>query len=67
MLFRSAPWEADIQLPNITCKKCTLQIVQFMEEHGYNNPGGYSYHHCATLEITADKSKPLDAAWPKER
>ena len=61
------PWETDVQLPNIACKKCTLQIAQFMEEHGYNNPGGYTYHHCANLEITPDKSKPLDTAWPKER
>jgi hypothetical protein len=64
---KMAPWETDVELPNINCKKCTLQIVQFMEEHGYNNPGGYSYHHCATLEITADPSKPIDTAWPKER
>ena len=62
-----APWETDVPLPNINCKKCTLQIVQFMEEHGFNNPGGFSYHHCATLEIAADRSKPIDAAWPKER
>ncbi|MEZ5289227.1 MAG: hypothetical protein R2712_31385 [Vicinamibacterales bacterium] len=30
----------------------------------YNQPGGYSYHHCAELQITADPAKPLDAAWP---
>ena len=29
-----APWETDVQLPNISCKKCTLQVVQFMAEHG---------------------------------
>lgn len=56
--------EADIQLPNITCPKCTLQIIQFMAEHGYNQPGGYSYHHCAELAITADPAKPLDNGWP---
>jgi hypothetical protein len=59
-------WEADIPLPNINCKKCTLQIVQFMAEHGFNNPGGYTYHHCAELQITADPAKPLDKAWPSE-
>ena len=42
-------YETDIQLPNINCAKCTLQIIQFMAEHGYNQPGGYSYHHCADL------------------
>jgi hypothetical protein len=60
-------WETDIQLPNINCKKCTLQIVQFMAEHGFNNPGGYSYHHCADIQITADPKKPLDKGWPAER
>jgi hypothetical protein len=57
-------YEADIQLPNITCAKCTLQVIQFMAEHAYNQPGGYSYHHCADLAITADPSKPLDKGWP---
>ena len=61
------PWEADVQLPNINCRKCTLQVVQFMAEHAFNNPGGYSYHHCAELQITADSSKPLDSGWPAER
>jgi hypothetical protein len=63
----SAPFETDVTLPNISCRRCTLQIVQFMEQHGANNPGMYTYHHCATVQITADRSKPVDAAWPKER
>ena len=62
-----AALETDVQLPNISCKKCTLQVVQFMEQHGANNPGNYTYHHCATIAITADPKKPIDAAWPKER
>jgi len=61
------PFETDVQLPNINCKRCTLQIVQFMAEHAFNNPGGYTYHHCANLEITADPSKPLEKGWPAER
>jgi hypothetical protein len=61
------PFEADIQLPNIACRKCTLQVVQFMAEHAFNNPGGYSYHHCAELQITADPKKPIDKGWPAER
>jgi hypothetical protein len=61
------PFEADVQLPNINCRKCTLQVVQFMAEHGFNNPGGYSYHHCADIQITADPKKPIDAGWPAER
>jgi len=61
------PFETDVQLPNISCKKCTLQVVQFMADHGFNNPGGYSYHHCAELQITADPAKPVDTGWPAER
>ena len=64
---QAAPFEADVQLPNITCRKCTLQVVQFMAEHAFNNPGGYSYHHCAQLQITADSAKPLDQGWPADR
>ncbi len=63
----TAPFETDVMLPNINCKKCTLQVIQFMEQHGPNNPGMYTYHHCATLQITADPKKPIDSAWPKER
>jgi hypothetical protein len=62
-----AAYEADIRLPNINCKKCTLQVAQFMADHALNNPGGYSYHHCAELQITADPSKPIDKEWPAER
>lgn len=61
------PFETDVTLPNINCKSCTLQVIQFMEQHGVNNPGQFSYHHCAVLRITADPAKPLDAAWPKDR
>jgi hypothetical protein len=61
------PFEADIQLPNINCKKCTLQVIQFMADHAVNNPGMFSYHHCAELQITADSSKPLDKGWPADR
>jgi hypothetical protein len=57
-------FEADVQLPNISCAKCTLQVIQFMAEHSYNQPGGYSYHHCADLQITADPAKPIDKGWP---
>ena len=55
--------ETDIALPNINCEKCTLQIVQFMEAHGLNKDGDYTYHHCADIKITADPSKPIDKIW----
>ena len=59
-----APWETDIELPNINCAKCTLQVIQFMADHVYNQPGGYAYHQCADLEIAADPAKPIDTRWP---
>lgn len=58
------PFETDVQIPNISCPKCTLQIVEFMAEHGLNKDGGYFYHHCAEMQITADASKPIDRGWP---
>ena len=57
-------WETDIKLPNINCDKCTLQVVQFMAEHGYNMDGGFDYHHCADLKITANPALPVDRNWP---
>jgi hypothetical protein len=59
-------YETDVQLPNINCKKCILQITQFMAEHGYNKDGGFTYHHCAAVQITADPSKPIETGWPVE-
>jgi hypothetical protein len=61
------PFETDVTLPNISCKRCTLQVIQFMEQHAVNNPGMFTYHHCAALQITADPKKPIAADWPKER
>lgn len=62
-----APFETDVTLPNISCRRCTLQVIQFMEQHAVNNPGMFTYHHCAVLQIAADSNKPIDPAWPKER
>jgi len=67
MAKTDTPFETDVTLPNISCKRCTLQVAQFMEQHAANNPGNYTYHHCAVMQITPDPGKPLDAAWPKER
>jgi MYXO-CTERM domain-containing protein len=40
-------------VPNITCAHCTLQVLQFMADHGTNTGqnDGYFYHHCADLAI----------------
>jgi hypothetical protein len=35
----------------MTCTKCTLQVIEFMSNHGLNNPGGCFYHHCADISI----------------
>jgi hypothetical protein len=61
------PFETDVQLPNINCPTCILQIAEFMAQHAYNKEGGYTYHHCAALNITADSSKPIDTRWPVAR
>jgi len=61
---QTSPFETDAQLPNIHRETCTLQIVEFMAEHGYNHPGGYFYHHCAVLQITPDPAKATDTRWP---
>lgn len=58
------PWETEVRLPNINCDQCTLQVIQFMAEHGLNKDGDFSYHHCATLKITANPALPIDKGWP---
>jgi hypothetical protein len=59
----TAKWETEIDIPNITCETCTLQIIQFMADHPGVREGGFSYHHCANLKITPDPSKPADPRW----
>lgn len=59
--------ETDIDIPNITCSKCTLQIIEFMAAHGLNKDGDYTYHHCAVLQIHANPNKPVDTRFPTEK
>jgi len=56
--------EADIEIPNINCTKCTLQVVLFMAAHGWNPDGGYTYHHCADLQVHANPNQPIDTRFP---
>jgi hypothetical protein len=50
----TAPQSIQITLPsNVTCTKCTLQVIEFMSNHPLNNPGGCFYHHCADISIQA--------------
>lgn len=57
-------FETDVRIPNINCDNCTIQVIQFMEEHAVNTDGRFTYHHCATLKVTADPKLPLDLMWP---
>jgi MYXO-CTERM domain-containing protein len=46
------PQSIDIVLPDdVNCDHCTLQVIEFMSDHGLNMPGGCFYHHCATISI----------------
>lgn len=47
-----------LTLPNVNCDKCTLQVIEFMSNSNSNAGGGYFYHHCANLKITADPALP---------
>lgn len=58
--------ETDVEIPNINCAKCTLQVIEFMANHGRNPTGDYTYHHCADLQIHANPNKPIDTRWPVE-
>ena len=50
----AGPQSFQVKLPtDVTCEKCTLQVVEFMSDHGLNNPGGCFYHHCADISIRA--------------
>jgi hypothetical protein len=63
---RPAPgtfWEADLRVPNVDCEGCVVQVIQWMAEHGYNPDGGYTYHHCATVNITRNPDLKTDRAW----
>jgi MYXO-CTERM domain-containing protein len=51
-----------ITLPNMTCTKCTIQIIQIMLDHPSNlgdlpdgaaNPDGFLYHHCIDISISS--------------
>jgi hypothetical protein len=57
-------FETDVKIPNINCGHCSLQVIQFMEEHGVNPDGRFTYHHCADLKVTANPKLPIDTAWP---
>jgi len=51
------PFEVEVTLPEMTCEKCTLQVIQFMANH----EPGFFYHHCADVRLVA-----TDAEIPPE-
>lgn len=73
LFMHVAPFDFDkdletyIEIPNINCTKCTLQVIQFMAAHSWNPDGGYTYHHCADLQIRANPNKPIDPMFPVEK
>jgi uncharacterized protein (TIGR03382 family) len=65
MLVHSSPMVGsqtfEVTLPSdVTCDHCTLQVLEFMSNHGLNNPGGCYYHHCATIAIQAPVAGDTD-------
>lgn len=46
---QATPFSMTVKLPDEECENCTLQVIQFMAEHG----PGYFYHHCANVRIVA--------------
>jgi hypothetical protein len=46
---QAAPFRTTVTLPDTACESCTLQVIQFMSQHG----PGYFYHHCANIRIVA--------------
>lgn len=55
----TGPQTTTVKLPpNVTCDKCTLQVIEFMSDHPLNNPGGCFYHHCADISIGASDAGP---------
>jgi len=61
----AGPQSFQVQLPTgMTCTNCTLQVIEFMADHGLNNPGGCFYHHCAQLSILPQNVPLPDAGTP---
>jgi hypothetical protein len=60
---RTGPIETEFRVPNIDCEGCFLQVVQFMEEHPGFREGGFTYHHCAVVNIKANPALPMDEGW----
>jgi hypothetical protein len=69
MLAHTSPFTGQqsfqVKLPSdVTCTSCTLQIIEFMAEHG----APCFYHHCAKISIQADGGAgPVDGGGDASR
>ena len=55
------PQTFTVKLPaDVTCTKCTLQVIEYMSNHG--RP--CFYHHCADISIQADLPTPTATSTP---
>jgi MYXO-CTERM domain-containing protein len=61
-------WEFAVQLPNMDCENCTLQVIQMMDgnmaDPVLDPVERSSYYQCADLVLTKDTSKPDGYAEP---
>lgn len=67
----TTPQTVQVKLPDgFTCQNCTLQVFQWMSNHGLNNPGGCFYHHCSAVNIVANDdlgvTQPADLSSPPD-
>jgi len=44
-------WSIDVTVPNQTCDRCTLQLIQLMAESSRTLDSGF-YYHCADIQIS---------------
>jgi hypothetical protein len=50
-------YEVEVELPDVTCDNCTLQVIQVMyDKPPYELPGNDLYYNCADLELRAGSS-----------
>jgi len=58
-----APQTFTVTLPDdVTCTRCTLQIIEYMSNHG--RP--CFYHHCADIAIAGDAATPTATPAPSD-
>jgi len=59
----TSPQSIQITLPSdVTCSKCTLQVIEFMGNHVLEHPNGCFYHHCADLSLEPGADGGVKAA-----